>query len=132
MILRQPTNDIYFLKHSMHNSLLSFGGGTWTTTSFPQSAQAILYDFRRVERPGLGPRCLPYLLLCTILTSFLLFVYCLSQPFDSRPEDWACLRLECSTELTLKSQTEGSGLTLSGVFSPVLKGRAWAPSNGSN
>ncbi len=89
IILRQPTNDIYFLKHSMHNNLLSFGGGTWTTTSFPQSAQLILYDFGRIERPSLEPRCLPCLLICAISTSFLLFVYCLSQPFDSRPEGWS-------------------------------------------
>ena len=27
---------LYLLKHSIHNSFLSFGGGTWVTTSFPQ------------------------------------------------------------------------------------------------
>jgi len=33
--------DLYFLKHSIQNSFLSFGGGTWTATSFPRPAQTI-------------------------------------------------------------------------------------------
>jgi hypothetical protein len=115
IILRQPTNDIYFLKHSMHNNLLSFGGGTWTTTSFPQSAQLILYDFGRIERPSLEPRCLPCLLICAISTSFLLFVYCLSQPFDSRPEGWSL------------PSARGFGLSVRRELTP----KPWAPSSGS-
>ena len=53
------------------------------------------------------------------------------QTFDSRNEEWGLPSAQDFSVNSVNCQAEGSGLTLSGAFFPLLKVLAWAQSNGS-